>query len=180
MRHKKPKIPFEVVPGPITLNSHCWKGVSAFLLDDSSGHCVVISCPDEEQLKFFWNELTQDKLNMSMTQVTVGDYGSHSKEPAVRETRKPSEFKVPEVPDNEELTWLYHQDSNCAFLGIREELSDSINDLSELGPAVQKTEIECCNILLRKLKWRPEAIDKITIHVNVKPIDTGICGYRLK
>ena len=180
MSHKKPKTPFEVVPGPITLNSHCWKGVSAYLLDAKTGHCVVISCPDEEQLKYFWNELSQDKLNMSMTQVTVGDYGSHGKEPIIREKPKTSKFKVPEIQEGDDLIWLYHPGSNCVFLGIKDDLSDPTNDLSELGPAIQKTAIECRNILLRKLKWRPDAVDKVTIHVNIEPTNKGVYGYRLK
>ena len=180
MSHKTPKAPFEIVPGPINLNSYCWKGISAYLLDAVTGHCVVISCPDEEQLKYFWKELTQDKLNMDMTQVTVGDYGSHTKEPIVREKPKTSKFKVPETPDNDDLIWLYHPSSECAFLGIKEDLSDPTNDLSELGPAIQKTAIECRNILLRKLKWRSEVVDKLAIHENIEPTNKGSYGYRLK
>ena len=176
MSHKIPKIPFEVVPGPLTLNSHCWKGVSAFLLDANTGYCVVISCPDETQLKYFWNELSQDKINMNMVQVTVGDYGTHTKEPIVREKPKSPKFKVPEILDNDNLFWLYHFDSNCAFLG-----TESTKEIFELAPAIQKTTIECRNILLRKLKWRPEAVDKITIHINTLPTNNkGSYGYRLK
>ena len=180
MSYKKPKTPFEVVPGPITLNSHCWKGVSAYLLDATTGHCTVISCPDEEQLKYFWNNLSSDKLNMSMTQVTVGDYGTHTKEPAVREKSKTSKFKAPDIQDGDDLIWLYHPGSSSAFLGIKEDLSDVTNDLSELGPAIQKTAIECRNILIRKLKWRLEAVDKITIRVNVELTNKGVYGYRVK
>ena len=176
--YKKPKTPFEVVPGPITLNSHCWKGVSAYLLDATTGHCTVISCPDEEQLRYFWNELSQDKLNMDIAQVTVGDYGTHTSEPIIREAPKPSKFKIPEIPDSDDLIWLYHPGSNCAFLAPPEDAFQ--NDLFELGPAIQKTAIECRNILLRKLKWRPETVDKITVHTNIEPTNKSVYGYRLK
>lgn len=77
---------------------------------------------------------------------------------------------------NEELFWLYHLDSNRAFLG----LPRSINGLSILAPAIQKTEIECKNILIRKLKWRPEFVNKIIISIDTKSANNGILGYRLK
>ena len=178
MSYKKPKMPFEVVPGPITLNSHCWKGVSAYLLDAETGYCAVISCPDEEQLKYFWNLLSQDKLNMDIAQVTVGDYGLHTKEPIVREKPKTTKFKVLDIQDNDDLIWLYHPGSNCAFLAVPEDAFK--NDLFELGPAIQKTAIECRNILLRKLKWRPVIVDKLSIHENVEPANKNSYGYRLK
>lgn len=72
----------------------------------------------------------------------------------------------------DELFWMYHLDSNHAFLG----LPSSINGISILAPAIQKTEIECKNILIRKLKWRSEFVDKIIIHAAVEDIS----GYKLK
>lgn len=77
---------------------------------------------------------------------------------------------------NEGLFWLYHLDSNRAFLG----LPSPITGLSILAPAIQKTEIECKNILIRKLKWRSEFVNKIIISTDIESVNNHILGYRLK
>lgn len=83
---------FEIVDYPVNLKAYCWKGVSAFLLDDEeTGNKVVLTAPDEDQLKFFWNKLSKDPVNMSMVKTTIGDYAFAEKiaeEPVSRSSRR--------------------------------------------------------------------------------------------
>jgi len=138
---KKPHTNFEILMGPMTLEGALWKGVSACLLEDKkTGHICVVTAPDEKQLQFFWKKLTDDKLNISMTKTTIGNY---------------------EFIQKQEMFWYYDRIQDFCFFG---EDTQRTKGVSKIGVAERKTIAEC-RILLRKLGWDKEDILSTTIQL---------------
>lgn len=138
--------PFKVQYPPVTLNTHCWEGCSACLID-ADGNTVVITCPDVKQLEIFWSRLTDDKLNHELIKHTIGEY------PKINEAVKIKE-------EMSEWFWILDNKHDKCFIwtgkGNRER------NWHTLGKAVRKTAVEC-KILLRKLGWDREDIEEIEI-----------------
>jgi len=130
--------PFEVIMGPVTLQGSLWKGVSACLMEDgNTGNICVITAPDKEQLEFFWNQLTKDKLNHNLTKTTLGNYECAETQAAayhkpVGEVPRTSRRRAPvEEEPQVDLPWdeaMYY----IAFGAEGEEVYEKSTDLSFL------------------------------------------------
>lgn len=139
----KPTKNFEILTGPVTIEGAVWKGVSACLLNDKTGEVVVLTAPDAKQLKSFWSELTDDKLDMSQTKTTVGNYDFIKKE---------------EEKEGDKLFWILDKEEPRCFISVK----CNSKRYQTLGEVVRNTETEC-KILLRKLGWDKEDIAEVMI-----------------
>jgi hypothetical protein len=130
------------------------KCVSAALSIDANTH-VIISAPSLAELTRAWFELCTKSKPLDPTK-TVQCLYRNSSEPVVE----------PPVPKVEPLVWLFHPESDCAFVGTLNELSMDGN-LVELGDCLQQTVVECKTIL-RKIGWPRSDIEAIEINTITK------------